>query len=317
MLAMTFLPALLTIFSCTQSGMQKKVGPAPAFISSTDEHFIARGRYLAENVTGCISCHSKRDAEIFAGPVVAGTEGMGGQGWPLADGNLGFLTAGNVTPAGVSGWTDGELLHAVTAGVHRDGYALFPVMPYPVYGKMTESDAKAIVSYLRTLPAVEGPPATRRLSVFMTKVANRTAAQPTWSDPPGLNDVLAKGEYLTRTAGCTFCHTPTKDNRPDMAQAFAGGMEFKMSMGTAIASNISPSEGRGLGYWSEEDFLNKFRAYRTEAARAVEAGPTAPNTVMPWFDYAGMTDADLSAIWVYLSAQPAIDNEVATSWRPH
>lgn len=313
----TFLPVLLTMFSCTQSGMQKKVGAAPAFISSTDEHFVARGRYLAENVAGCITCHSKRDDEVFAGPVVAGTEGMGGQSWPIADGNLGFLTAGNVTSAGVGGWTDGELLHAVTAGVHRDGYALFPVMPYLTYGQMTESDAKAIVSYLRTIPSVAGPSSARRLSVIMTKVANRTAAPPAWSDPPGLTDVLGKGEYLTRTAGCTSCHTPSKDNRPDMAQAFSGGTEFKMSMGTAIASNITPAEGRGLGYWSEEDFLNKFRAYRAEAARTVEAGPTAPNTVMPWFDYAGMTDEDLTAIWVYLSAQPAIDNTVETTWIAH
>jgi mono/diheme cytochrome c family protein len=311
------LSAALSVTGCTQSGMQKKVGPPPAFISSTDEHFVARGRYLAENVAGCVSCHSKRDAEIFAGPVVSGTEGVGGQNWALADGNMGFLTAGNISAAGVGGWTDGELLHAMTAGVHRDGYALFPVMPYTIYGQMTESDAKAVVSYLRTLPSVEGPPSIRRLSVILTKVANQVAAPPAWSDPPPLGNILAKGEYLTRTAGCVSCHTPEKDHKPDPDRRFAGGKEFKMSMGTAIAPNITMSEGRGLGYWSEEDFLNKFRGYRSEAARTVEAGPSDPNTVMPWFDYAGMTDEDLTAIWVYLSAQPTHDNEVKATWRAH
>ena len=35
---------------------------------------------------------------------------------------------------------------------------MFPVMPYPTFAKLTESDAKAIVSYLRTLKPVESPP---------------------------------------------------------------------------------------------------------------------------------------------------------------
>ena len=114
-----FLLASISLSGCTQSGMQKKVGPAPSFIASTDEHFVARGRYLAENVTGCIGCHSTLNEEVYARPVVEGSEGMGGQTWPLSDGHLGMLTAGNITPFGIGDWTDGEILHAVSAGVHR------------------------------------------------------------------------------------------------------------------------------------------------------------------------------------------------------
>jgi len=310
---------LSTVFlsGCTQSGMQKKVGPPPSFIASTDEHFVARGRYLAEHVTGCIGCHSTLDEEIYARPVVDGTEGVGGQTWLLADGNLGQLTAGNITPFGMGEWTDGEILHAVSSGVHKDGYALFPVMPYPTFSKLTESDAKAIVSYLRTLKPLESPPETRRLSVILTKVANQTAAPPTWSVPPGLNDVLAKGQYLASAAGCVHCHTPEKRNEPDETMLMAGGRTFKMAMGTSVAPNITPAEGRGLGYWSEDDFLNKFRAFRSDAARDREAGPMDPNTAMPWFDLAGMTDEDLSAIWVFLQAQAPNDNEVPETWIAH
>jgi mono/diheme cytochrome c family protein len=317
MSASIFLLTALSMSGCTQSGMQKKVGPAPSFIASTDEHFIARGRYLAEHVTGCTSCHSTVNDEVFARPVVAGTEGMGGQTWPLADGKMGQVTAGNITPFGVGEWTDGELLHAMTAGIHKDGYALFPVMPYPTYSKLTESDAKAIVSYLRTLKPVESPPTERRLSVILTKVANMTAAPPEWSVPPGLNDILAKGEYLANAAGCVYCHTPDDGKKLDKSQLMAGGRTFKMAMGTAIAPNITPAEGRGIGYWGEQDFLNKFKSFRTEAARVRDAGPTDPNTVMPWFEYAGMTDDDLGAIWVYLQAQAPSDNEVPATWIVH
>ena len=312
-----FLLASISLHGCTQSGMQKKVGPAPSFIASTDEHFVARGRYLAEHVTGCIGCHSTVNEEVYARPVVPGTEGMGGQTWPLSDGHLGFLTAGNITPFGVGEWTDGELLHAVSAGIHKDGYAMFPVMPYPTFAKLTESDAKAIVSYLRTLTPLESPPSTRRLSVVLTKVANKTAAPPAWSVPPGVNDVLAKGEYLATAAGCVYCHTPDKGNAMDETLLMAGGRTFKMAMGTSISPNITPAEGHGIGYWGEEDFLNKFKAFRSDSAQNREAGPSDPNTVMPWFELAGMTDDDLRSIWVFLQAQTPHDNQVEETWIVH
>ena len=311
---------LLSTFAlsgCTQSGMQKRVGPAPAYIASTDEHFVARGRYLAEHVTGCMSCHSTLDEEVYARPIVAGTEGAGGQTWPLADGKMGMVAAGNLTPFGLGEWTDGEILHAMTSGRHRDGYAMFPVMPYPRYAKLTESDAKAIVSYLRTLDTVDNTVPPRRLSMVLTKVANKVAAPPNWSVPPAVGDVLGKGEYLAQAAGCVWCHTPDKGRKVDESGHLSGGRTFPMAMGTAVAPNITPAEGRGIGYWSETDFLNKFKAFRADAARQREAAPSDPNSPMPWFDYAGLTDEDLSAIWVYLQAQPPSDNEIQSAWIPH
>ncbi len=54
------------------------VGAAPVMkIDATPER-IARGEYLANDVTVCIDCHSKRDWSRFSGPPLAGTLGMGG-----------------------------------------------------------------------------------------------------------------------------------------------------------------------------------------------------------------------------------------------
>ena len=78
--------AMATFGGCSQSGAQKKVGPPPNFISSTDEHFVARGRYLVEHVAACTSCHSTPNWEVFAGPTIPGTERQGGRSWPLAAG---------------------------------------------------------------------------------------------------------------------------------------------------------------------------------------------------------------------------------------
>ena len=78
---------------------------------------LERGKYLANYVTNCIDCHSKRDFTKFSGPIVPGTEGMGGEVFdgPKAD-VPGVIYARNITPAGIGDWTDGELFRAITVG---------------------------------------------------------------------------------------------------------------------------------------------------------------------------------------------------------
>lgn len=300
--------------SCSQSGMHKRTGKAPTYLATTSADQIERGRYLTNHVAVCMSCHSKQDREVFAGPIVPGTVGQGGQVWASDRGFPGVLTATNITPAAVGTWTDGELLHAITAGVHRDGYALFPIMPYKTYGQMTEADAKAIVSYLRTIEPIETSSYDRELPFPLGKIVNKIPQAPQWAASTGTNPV-ERGEYLTRVAHCEECHTPLKGHSIDTKKRFFGGREFPMSMGTAIAPNITADEGSGIGYWSETDFINKFRAYQTDAAREREAGPGQPNSPMPWFSYADMTDEDLSAIWVYLQSVPTSPERIESTWR--
>ena len=50
---------------------------------------------------------------------------------------------------------DGEVLRAVTAGVSRDGTPLFPLMPYPHYGALSEDDVHAVIAYVRSLKAID------------------------------------------------------------------------------------------------------------------------------------------------------------------
>src|SRR3954470_893374 len=74
---------------------------------------LERGRYLVNNVSDCLGCHSDH-TDGFGFPIKPGTEGRGG-GF-VFDKKLGFpglVTARNITPdpaTGLGNWSDGEIL---------------------------------------------------------------------------------------------------------------------------------------------------------------------------------------------------------------
>jgi mono/diheme cytochrome c family protein len=128
-----------------------KVGAASNLKIEPTPEKIARGKYLANHVSVCIDCHSTRDFNFYSGPIVPGAEGKGGMEFPDA---AGTFYPPNITPAALGNWSDGEIVRALVSGISKDGQALFPMMPYPIYNYLAQDDAEAIVAYLRTLPAI-------------------------------------------------------------------------------------------------------------------------------------------------------------------
>ena len=116
-----------------------------ATVMSTPER-LARGKYLFEHVALCVDCHSTRDFTKFAGPVVPGSWGQGGEAFTREMGLPGNFYARNITPAAIGDWTDGELIRALTTGVNKHGEALFPLMPYLSYGQSDREDIESIVA---------------------------------------------------------------------------------------------------------------------------------------------------------------------------
>ena len=117
--------------------------------SQTPEAFL-RGRYLVDNVAGCLGCHSQIDEAVSGEPPVPGRLGSG-RDFGSMPGFPGHIRAPNLTPdpdTGIGKWSDGELVRAIREGVSRDGRPLFPMMPYGTYGKtLNDEDALAVVSY--------------------------------------------------------------------------------------------------------------------------------------------------------------------------
>ncbi|MGI9309685.1 MAG: cytochrome C, partial [Gammaproteobacteria bacterium] len=181
--------------------------PAPAIELPTDAASIARGEYLANHVAVCMDCHSKRNWDVYAGPLVPGTLGQGGEVFDETTGLPGTIFSKNITPYSLGNWSDGELFRAITGGLRKNGDALFPLMPYDAYRTMDESDLLAIMAYLRTIPSIENEVGKQDLSFPLNFIVN---AIPKEAELIQVNrdDTLEYGEYLSTLAGCTWCHTP-------------------------------------------------------------------------------------------------------------
>ncbi|ARS36210.1 c-type cytochrome [Pontibacter actiniarum] len=277
---------------------------------------IERGRYLANHVAVCIDCHSTRDFSRLAAPPVPGTFGKGGDRFDHSLGFPGTFYAKNITSdkeTGIGTWTDGEVYRAITRGVSKDGEPLFPVMPYKSYSQLTTEDAYAIVAYIRTLAPIkhkvpESDPDFPMNLILRTMPSNDT---PPAFDKTALNDDLAYGKYLVTVGGCGDCHTPQDKGAPVAGKFMAGGMAFTFPNGAVLRSaNITPDKGTGIGTWSEDAFVKRFKTYADEKATAKQLAPGDFQTLMPWKMYAGMKEEDLRAIYKYLMSLEPNRNKV-------
>jgi mono/diheme cytochrome c family protein len=272
---------------------------------------LARGKYLNDHVVGCTTCHTQRDWTRFSGPVKPELTGAGGE--PFNLGPAGILYSKNITPAAIGSWTDGELLRAVTTGVSKDGTPLFPLMPYPHFGAMDEEDVHAVLAYIRTLKAIPSPAPIpeRKLSFPLPLIVRTIPAAASHQKRPSPDDKVAYGRYMTRSALCADCHTPIDDRgTPLPGMDFAGGQEFFETGHLVRSANITPDADTGIGSWTEQQFIDKFKGFENPTNAVLAKHEQAQNTPMPITAYAGMTREDLSAIYAFLRTQKPVTNRV-------
>jgi mono/diheme cytochrome c family protein len=93
----------------------------------------AYGKYLAD-ISGCHGCH-----------------GFGLSGGRVA-GPPGLPPASNLTPAGITSWTEADLARALREGKRPDGRTLDEFMPWKVFRGMTDAEIHSLWLYLRSVP---------------------------------------------------------------------------------------------------------------------------------------------------------------------
>lgn len=284
--------------------------PESVTIESTPER-IARGEYLANSVCVCVDCHSTRDWTKFSGPLVEGTIGKGGETFDQKFGFPGSFYAKNITPFGIGNWTDGEILRAITSGVNKNGKALFPVMPHPNYGKMDKEDIYSIIAYIKTLKPIENIIPEAKPDFPMNFIINTIPKKAAFTKKPAKSDVLAYGAYIFNASACGECHTKQDKGKPVEGMTLAGGFEFPLPSGGVVrSSNITPDKETGIGNWSEEAFVRRFKSYADSGYVAPTINKGNFNSIMPWTMYGKMNEEDLKALYAYLRSVKPIKNTV-------
>lgn len=260
---------------------------AGAMLPASAKTELERGAYLVRVVAACGNCHTPKgpDGRDLPGMELAGMS-------PFDSREQWDTHSPNVTPdpeTGIGTWTDEEIMRAIRDGVRPDGSIIGPPMPFVLYRELSDSDTRAIVAYLRQLPAVRNEVPASVYRVPLPPAYGPPVASVPDVDP---DDILARGAYLAGpVAHCIECHSPMGEHGPDIEHRLnEGGFTFTGPWGVSVSANITPG---ALERWSDEEIA----AMITTGVRPDGSRMAPP---MPYGYYAGMSNDDLDAIIAWL-----------------
>jgi len=115
-----------------------------------------RGAYLVNSLGHCAECHSPRNllGGIIAGQRFAGGPNPDGEGW-----------VPNITGKGLGEWSKKDIVYFLETGLTPDGDSAGGAMARVIKNtsQLKPEDREAIAEYLKSLPAVEGPPRPKKV----------------------------------------------------------------------------------------------------------------------------------------------------------
>jgi mono/diheme cytochrome c family protein len=258
---------------------------------------LERGKYLVEGILTCGNCHTPR------GPkgVLDKSRLHSGGPQPVWDTAEYTVRPTNITPdreTGIGTWSADDVKRGIRDGKRPNGQQLSPQMPYGFYKIFTPSDLDAVVTYVLAQPAV-----TNKVAPPVYKVKEMRVDIPPGAEKPmpesAMKDPVKRGFYLVTIGHCMECHTAPVNGRRDYKNALGtGGEHFKGPWGVSVSRNITPHKENGIGSWTDDEIKRAItKGLRKDGTKLL------PPMGYDW--YATMSDADLSAIVVYLRTIPA------------
>src|SRR6202000_756373 len=177
------------------------------------------------------------------------------------------------------------------------------------YSKMDREDVYDIIAYLRTLKPQNTSYPKSKLDFPLNILVHTMPEKATLGNRPDPHDTIKYGAYMVQSAGCKDCHSQDKQGKLIAGLEFAGGHEYKINGNILRSANITPDKNTGIGNSSQQEFLARFRTYNDES-KAINVSPTDFQTIMPWWEYNGLKDSDLTAIYAYLRTVKPVNNKV-------
>ncbi|MEA2865934.1 MAG: hypothetical protein QOE39_649 [Bradyrhizobium sp.] len=254
--------------------LHARSAPAPDLkVAGTTEQ-IRRGQDISNGF--CSACHSK------TGTLTGGLDV--GEDFPVP---IGSFVSSNLTPAGqLSHWSDGDIFRAIRNGVDKDERWLI-IMSYTNSGKLSDDDTRAVIAYIRSLPAAgkqtENPPDhLNLLGVVMLGAGMLPRGKPVFTGivtAPPKSPALQYGEYILSYQDCRACH----------GDKLTGGVLGQLGP-------LGPDLGLVKG-WKLEEFITTMRT-------GIDPNGHQLSERMPWRPVGRMGDEELHAVYEYLTHLP-------------
>lgn len=273
------LAAILLLYLVSGARMITRFDVVPERVEiPKDASSIKRGRHVAWAVSKCVDCHG---------------EDLGGKVYSESTA-LGRVAAANLTSGegGVGDFTDADWVRAIRHGLRPSGTPLI-YMPANYFNDLSDDDLGALIAFLKDLPPVDRVlPRARagistrfyylsgQLPLIPAEIIDHSPPRP---EPPEIGVNRGYGRYLINVGGCRRCH----------GRYLRGGPIPFTPPGTVLSADLGP--GGDLESWDIEDFFNALREGREPDGGNLES-------VMPWKYTAGLTDNEITAMWLYLQS---------------
>lgn len=110
------------------------------------------------------------------------------------------------------------------------------------------------------------------------------------------SQTIERGRLLAAAGDCVVCHT-APGGTPN-----AGGRAMHTPFGTVYSTNLTPYAATGIGQWS-------FSAFQRAMREGISRDGRHLYPAFPYTSFTKMTDDDLTALYAYLMAQPAVAHQ--------
>lgn len=147
-----------------------RIAPVPLNLDGKNRASVGLGSYLVNAAGACTDCHSNPLYAPGGDPHLGQPEVINTATYLAGGRAFGSFISRNLTPDVLgrpAGLTFPEFRQMMRTGVDDDALPpnvpsasldLLQVMPWPLVGKMTDHDLKAIYDYLSAIPCIEGGP---------------------------------------------------------------------------------------------------------------------------------------------------------------
>ncbi len=140
-----------------------RIAPVPLDVRGKNPGLVGLGSYIVNAQGGCNDCHTHPSYAEGGNPHLGQPEVINAEQYLTGGTQFGPFTSPNLTPDAdgrPAGLTLEEFKTLIRTGRAQDGSnRILQVMPWPVYGKMTDLDLRAIYEYLRAIPSRPDNPA--------------------------------------------------------------------------------------------------------------------------------------------------------------